>query len=165
MANQLEPTEPTRPTAEGRLRHSNGGADAEEDEVEQEESLEKLEEEVKEMAEKLAHYRSTFPDQLKSTLASILAAERPELPVLGDGCEPGPSGNPDPGSRDDSSIGVSASKDHETAEKICLLKDKMSNNATAIPVILKRMNECISRIDKLNSSNEIIHPAFKRKKS
>lgn len=53
----------------------------------------------------------------------------------------------------------------ETAKKIQLLKDKISSNITMIPTVLKRMKECISTIDNLDSYNGVIHPAFKRKKT
>ncbi|GAB4844481.1 hypothetical protein Ancab_037859 [Ancistrocladus abbreviatus] len=120
MANKLQPTERTRTTTEGRRRRRRQlhcGADAGEEEGE--DSLQKLEEGVKGMTEKLTHYRSTFPDQLKSTVASVVAAQRPELPIFDDGSEPGPSGNLDPGSCDDSCIGaLAAGKNQGTAEKV-----------------------------------------------
>lgn len=50
------------------------------------EEVEKLEMEVREMAQKIIQYRETLPDQLKSTLASVLEAQRP---VFSDGLEPG----------------------------------------------------------------------------
>lgn len=50
----------------------------EEEEMEEEE-LGNLEEEVNQMAEKVAEFRATLPDQLKTTLASLLAAQRPAL--------------------------------------------------------------------------------------
>lgn len=56
--------------------------------------LERLEMEVKEMAQKILHYRATMPDQLKDTLASVLAAQRPVSPH---GSDSGPSGDPKPG--------------------------------------------------------------------
>lgn len=52
----------------------------------------------------------------------------------------------------------------EDTEKIKLLKEKISSNAESIPVVLKRMKDCMTRIDQLESHNGIIHPAFKRKK-
>jgi len=72
------------------------------------------------------------------------------------GAEPGP-GNPN---------GVlTPDNDEKTPDDVELLRDKISSNISTMPNVLKRMNECISRIDKLVSSNETIHPAFKRKKS
>lgn len=59
-----------------------------------------------------------------------------------------------------------AEEDKEYAEKIEMLKNKLLNNASAMPNVLKRMKECISKIDKLESCNGvIIHPAFKRKRT
>lgn len=52
-----------------------------------------------------------------------------------------------------------------TLEKIQLLKDKISSNASAMPVVVKRMQECLLKIDKLDSQNLAIHPAFKRKRT
>ena len=41
------------------------------------EELEELEADVKDMAQKLLHYRTTLPVQLKSTFTSILSSQRP----------------------------------------------------------------------------------------
>ena len=54
----------------------------------------------------------------------------------------------------------------QETEKIRLLKQKISNNASMMLVVLKRMKDCMARIDNLDSCNGIIiHPAFKRKRS
>ncbi|GMH21712.1 hypothetical protein Nepgr_023554 [Nepenthes gracilis] len=162
MDNEAQPIESIRTTAEDRRIHQRDGQADEEDD------LRRLEEEVKEMAQKLMHYRSTLSNHLKSTLTSILAAQRQELPLFDDGSEPEPSKDPNSGSHGDSGeegMSMADDKDHEIANKIQLLKDKISSNVSAMPIVLKRMNECISRIDKLNSCNGTIHPAFKRKKS
>ncbi|KAL2233896.1 UNVERIFIED_CONTAM: hypothetical protein Sindi_1121800, partial [Sesamum indicum] len=50
------------------------------------------------------------------------------------------------------------------AEKIQLLKQKMSGNALTLPVVLKRMEVYIAKIEELASSNGVIHPVFKRKR-
>lgn len=63
-----------------------------EPEPESEEDLEEVESDVKRMTEKILEYRSTIPDQLKTTLASILSTHRPNWPGVNDGLEPGPSG-------------------------------------------------------------------------
>lgn len=63
------------------------------------------------------------------------------------------------------SSSVQAEEDKEYAEKIQLLKQKLSSNASVMPRVLKRMKDCISRIDKLDSCSGVIHPAFKRKRS
>jgi hypothetical protein len=61
---------------------------------EEEEEVEKLEADVKEMAHKILEYRATLPDQLRTTLASALAAQRPVSP---DGLGLAPSGAPNTG--------------------------------------------------------------------
>lgn len=66
----------------------------------EEEEVQKLEEEVKEMAQKILDYRTTLPDQLKSTLVSVLAAQRPVIHTHFDsGSESisGTSSDPHPG--------------------------------------------------------------------
>ncbi|KAL6981953.1 hypothetical protein U1Q18_023574 [Sarracenia purpurea var. burkii] len=134
----------------------------------EEDKLEKLESDVNQMAQKILEFRTTLPDQLKNALASTLSAQRPLfLPHLPDCSDPGPSGNPN----SDSGLSHSgkrpplAEEDQETAEKIWLLREKLSSNVSALPVLLERMKECISRIDHLESCNGFVHPAFKRKRT
>lgn len=55
--------------------------------------------------------------------------------------------------------------DQKTTEKVRLLKEKISSNIALMPIVLNRMRECMSKIDKLDSSDQVIHPAFKRKKT
>lgn len=62
-------------------------------------------------------------------------------------------------------LGSLTGEEQEEAEKVQLLKQKILSNASAIPIVLKRMKECMSRIDKLESHNGFIHPAFKRKRT
>ncbi|GFY92562.1 hypothetical protein Acr_08g0009580 [Actinidia rufa] len=129
------------------------------------EELEKLESDVKEMAEKILEYRTTLPDQLKNALASTVAAQRPIFPIrVTDGFEPGSSGNPNPDAGQSGEMHPLA-EDQETAKKTQLLREKITRNVSAMPVLLKRMKECISRIDSLEPSNGFVHPAFKRKRA
>ncbi|KAJ0052455.1 uncharacterized protein LOC116142612 [Pistacia vera] len=133
----------------------------------EEEDLEKLESDVKQMAQKILEYRATLPDQLKNTFASILSSQRPVLPGFESGLEPGPSRdhNTDSGEHVESSKGATLVKEEQkAAEKIRLLKAKISSNVAAMPTVLKRMKECIFRIEELDSYNGIIHPAFKKKR-
>ncbi|EEF50518.1 uncharacterized protein LOC8289183 [Ricinus communis] len=143
-------------------------AEEEEEEEVEEEELEKLETEAKEMATRILEYRATLPDQLKTTFASILSAQRPILPDFHSGSDPGPAG--------DSNLGVGwqvkSSKsallmedDQKHAEKVNLLKNKISSNVSAMPIVLKRMKDCLLKIDNLDSNHGIIHPAFKKKTS
>jgi len=60
----------------------------------------------------------------------------------------------------------SAPEDPETAKELKLLKEKISSNCSAMPIVLKRMKDCITRIEKFDSYKDaMIHPAFKRKKT
>ncbi|ONI23071.1 hypothetical protein PRUPE_2G168300 [Prunus persica] len=125
------------------------------------EELEVLECEVKEMAEKILEYRATLPDQLKNTFASILAVQQP---VFLNGSDPGTSGAPNSG-QVASNKGALLADGDQTSEKLRLFRDKLSSNFAALPILLKRMTECISKIDNLDSENIIIHPAFKKKRT
>ncbi|XP_043716698.1 uncharacterized protein LOC122664786 [Telopea speciosissima] len=132
------------------------------------EEVEKLEVEVKQMAERILHYRTTLPDQFKKTVSSVLAAQRPILPNLDATAQLGVDGDrvSDAGEHIESSKGaLVAEEDPETKEIIRLLTLKISSNVSAMPIILKRMNECISMIDRLDSFNGSIHPIFKRKRT
>ncbi|XVF73200.1 hypothetical protein PTKIN_Ptkin12aG0182200 [Pterospermum kingtungense] len=124
-----------------------------------EEDLEELESEVKKMAEKILEYRTTIPDQLRTTLDSILSTQRPNLPGIDDGLEPGPSAQ-----HNANSEAMKLDEDRRTEEKVRLLREKISSNISAMPVVVKRMKECISRIEKLDSCNGVIHPVFKKRK-
>lgn len=48
-----------------------------EEEIQLEEEIRQLEQKVQQMAEKIVDYRTTLPGQLKTTLDSIIAAQRP----------------------------------------------------------------------------------------
>ena len=154
---------------------------------ESEEDLEELESDVKKMAEKILEYRATIPDQLKTTLDSILSTQRPNFSRIDDGSEPGPSAEHNAG-RSLNFLGfvnlgfdksfliidqdfvfidseeMEVDEERRTEEKIRLLKEKISSNISAMPIVVKMMKECISRIEKLDSCNGIIHPAFKKEK-
>lgn len=60
------------------------------------EELDKLEEDVNLMAQKIAEFRETLPAQLQNTLASVLSAQRPVNFNLSDN-DPGPSSNANQG--------------------------------------------------------------------
>lgn len=57
------------------------------------EVLEELEADVKDMAKKLLHYRSTLPVQLKSKFTSILSSQRPPNLEFVSGSDPQASGD------------------------------------------------------------------------
>ncbi|CAL5192634.1 unnamed protein product [Lathyrus oleraceus] len=108
--------------------------------------LEKLEYELKKMSQKILECRETLPDQLKSTLISVLDEQRSFLPQIS------------PGTLEQN---MPSEEDPETAEKLKLLNEKISSNYSAAPVVLKRMKDCIAKFEKLDSAN--MHPGVKRK--
>ncbi|GER26437.1 hypothetical protein STAS_02085 [Striga asiatica] len=140
-------------------------------EAAEEEEVLKLEEEVHQMAQKILEYRTTLPDQFSSTLRSVLASARPVLSTRLADERTGPETPmllPDSEARVTQALTrenteLPITEDKEEAEKIQLLKQKLSNNTAVLPAVLNRMKEYMARIDKLESSNLIIHPAFKRK--
>ncbi|XP_057533536.1 uncharacterized protein LOC130811306 [Amaranthus tricolor] len=166
----LEPTHPIAEPSDAIGNASEEEGDEDEEEVGEDE-IQKLEEEVKKMAKKVEEYRSTLPNQLKSSYSSLLSELRPTFSLLDqiDIAEPGTSSGPHSGpvfSNGNSSAEVEANNDEQqNCDKVQLLKDKISSNIAAMPKVIKRMNDCISRIDKLVSSEVTIHPAFKRKKT
>ncbi|XP_068640925.1 uncharacterized protein [Aristolochia californica] len=130
-----------------------------------EEEIEELEQEVKEMAQKIRRFRAKLPGLYKEALASSLLANRPALPrmELADGEIA--AGRGSGGELAESSTGHSVEEGSPIAEKIQLIKQKISSNASAIPVVLKRVNECITAINKLDQYNIDVHPSFKRKRT
>ncbi|GLT79634.1 hypothetical protein SLA2020_511160 [Shorea laevis] len=130
---------------------------------ESKEGLQKLESDLPKMTQKILEYRATLPDELKATLATVLSVQRPILP----GMDPGPSEECNPDSRqvESSSENSVADGEKRTTEKIVLLEDKVSANVTALQIVLKRLGDCISRMEKLDSCNGIIHPAFRKMKN
>ncbi|KAF8412254.1 hypothetical protein HHK36_000214 [Tetracentron sinense] len=106
--------------------------------------LEELEVEVKQMAQTILHYRTMLPGQFKNTFASVIAAQRSVLPHFGDTAEPGISGVRNPDAGEDVVLhkgSLSAEEDPVTAKRIHLLKLKISSNISTITIILKRMND------------------------
>ncbi|XP_042037181.1 uncharacterized protein LOC121783234 [Salvia splendens] len=124
-----------------------------------EEQVLKLELELEETAQKLLDYRTTLPGKLSSTISSLLQSQRPVLPV------PDADAGVNQGLMREST-GLPVVADSDEAEKLQLLKQKISSNATAMPVVvLSRLKEYMARIDALDSSNGIIHPAFEMKRT
>ncbi|KAL3814840.1 hypothetical protein ACJIZ3_016108 [Penstemon smallii] len=116
------------------------------------------------MAQRILEYRDTLPDQLSSTISSLLASQRPVLPTHLVQPESGPTQDlVRPVELENTALVII--EEPEEAEKIKLLKQKIASNASTMPTLLKRMREYMGRIDKLESSNGVIHPAFKRKRT
>ncbi|GER46396.1 hypothetical protein STAS_23435 [Striga asiatica] len=141
-------------------------------EAAEEDEVLKLEVEVQQMAQKIFEYRAILPDQFSSTLRSVLASGKPVFTtrLADERTEPATPVLPRP----DSEAGISrglmrentdlpATEDKEEDDKIQLLQQKISSNTVFLPALLNRMKEYMARIDKLESSDLIIHAAFKRK--
>ncbi|XP_060213302.1 uncharacterized protein LOC132640640 [Lycium barbarum] len=131
--------------------------------MEVEEEVRELEEQVNQIADKVADYRTALPGQLQSIFSSVIAAQRPVFNTQGPESQPGCSNYP-PTSDVEGRGAALPEEVQKEAEKAQLLKEKISSNASAIPIVMNRMKEIMARIDKLQSSNKVIHPAFKRRK-
>lgn len=57
-----------------------------------------------------------------------------------------------------------AEGDLATLEKLQAFRAKAATNIAAMPIILQRMNECSTRIDKLEKCDVNIHSVFKIKR-
>ncbi|KAL9245380.1 hypothetical protein vseg_019041 [Gypsophila vaccaria] len=156
--NLTDSTHPTTVTEDDVEDTAAAAAAAAEEEEEEEEVVE---EEVREMAKKVKEYRSTLPTHLHTCLSSLLSSLRPTLtlsPHLLPGVQVSCSHyNPNPN-------GESSSSSSTPDDDVKLLTDKIASNISAMSKVLKRMNDCVSRIDSLHSSHPTIHPTFKRKK-
>ncbi|EOA21770.1 hypothetical protein CARUB_v10002227mg [Capsella rubella] len=121
--------------------------------------LEELESDVKQMAKTISEYRQTLPDHLRNTLDSALSSHIPNI-----------DSRLDPLSSSYLSIAetqapvVVGTEEQDSREKIIRLKEIMSRNAANIPKVVKRIRECIEGIDKLDSLDVTIHPAFRRRR-
>ncbi|CAN1308749.1 hypothetical protein LINPERPRIM_LOCUS27485 [Linum perenne] len=144
------------------VSHGSGGPEPEFEEVTVEEKdLEELADEVHQMATKIQEYRATLPDQLKTTLASLLSSQRPLMPNIDSSEASGPESIPIKSS-------TGALRSEEEDEKVKLLKEKLAKNASSMPLVLKRMKDCMSKMENLEeslSSKRDIHPAFKKKRN
>ncbi|XP_072989357.1 uncharacterized protein [Typha latifolia] len=151
-----------------------------EDEGEEEEEevvvvgIRELEREVSEMGRRILEYRRTIPDRLLEGLSASLVSQRPHLPpqvvgvssLLDRSAQAGVSGDlvaeawEQSGQNDGASL---AEPDQRMLEKLDTFRAKTASNIAAMPIILKRMNECIAKIEKLEQCNIKIHPVFTRK--
>ncbi|KAF8017129.1 hypothetical protein BT93_H2354 [Corymbia citriodora subsp. variegata] len=135
-----------------------GGADAGDESGDE---IERLESDVSRMAEKILHHRATLPDQLKQALDLLKSAERFDFA----GSRPGTSGDSDRGAGE---MSAAVERDAEMLKKVQLLREKTAANASMVPILLKRMKDCISLIDNLSTQEHsaiCIPSSFNRKGS
>lgn len=145
---------------------SKDGADqAISDDDAEDEELEQLDEEVKELAHKLDQIRRAMPSVLRDKLESLLVTMRPAF------TEPqvNPSAQLQSGSLDKPTFAEEGlekghgaaplftaggeeedEEERETAAQIALLKSKIAANVTAMPALLERMKQIIEKISKLD---------------
>ncbi|XP_031483527.1 uncharacterized protein LOC116252987 [Nymphaea colorata] len=143
----------------GRVSNYSEGLDAEDSD------LGCLEEEVREMGERILSYRRTVPEQLKVAIGSFLVTSRPDLTRFGGGADDVAMEGAESTEPERSSNEASLSTgDQETSEKLSLIKTRISRNISSIPIILTRLKTCIERIDKLEGYKLETHIAFKRRR-
>lgn len=56
-------------------------------------------------------------------------------------------------------------EDQESRDRYVQFKETVCGNVNTMPLVVKRMRECKESIDKSNSLNGTIHPAFTRRKA
>ncbi|KAL5981474.1 hypothetical protein ACLOJK_015536 [Asimina triloba] len=140
------------------------------EEAKAEAEIRALELEVKDMAQRILHFRRTVPQRITKVLESSLAAKRPPVPptdAAEEATAAGISSDAGAGLEHAESSGATTllEVDPKADGKIHLLKEKSSKNLSTMPIVLKRMHECIAAIDKLDEYNFNIHEAFKRKRT
>ncbi|KAJ4876734.1 Uncharacterized protein Rs2_41752 [Raphanus sativus] len=111
-------------------------------EVEEEGEVEKLESDVREMCKKISEYRqTTLTDPLPSLKPLTISAEA-EVPLV-----------------------LLGTEEQECGQRKIQLHETVSRNAANIPILVKRMRECVEEgIHKLDSLNRrTIPPAFRKK--
>ncbi|XP_010907897.2 uncharacterized protein [Elaeis guineensis] len=123
------------------------------------------------MARRILNFRRTIPEGLVEAFSSRLVAQRPLLPPqLGASSSPsqalvGADSGADVRAESELNEGTClAEADRAMLEKFHIFKAKTASNVAAMPIILKRLNECIARIDKLDQYNVNIHSVFRRKR-
>uniref|UniRef100_A0A1D1Y0T2 Pericentrin n=1 Tax=Anthurium amnicola TaxID=1678845 RepID=A0A1D1Y0T2_9ARAE len=146
-----------------------GGAE----EAEEEREITVQEAEVREMAERIQHFRRTGPCLLAEALSAQLAAQRPGLPAEGEmglqgsTSQVGIGGPQDEGASEKPELNNGASfpgTDQEMHERLDIFRAKISRNIDTMPNILKRINGCIARIKSLDQCGIEIHPVFKKRR-
>ncbi|KAJ0970179.1 hypothetical protein J5N97_023056 [Dioscorea zingiberensis] len=126
------------------------GEDADSDE---EREVQELEREIKDLAQRILDSRRSMPDRLAQALTSRLVALRPLLPSITIPEMAGQSQLSEP----------LAGADQGMLDKLHTFTEKTSQNVATMPILLKRINDCIARINKLDECNVDIHSVFKQK--
>ncbi|URE05730.1 hypothetical protein MUK42_21191 [Musa troglodytarum] len=125
--------------------------------------IQELEREVSEMGRRILDARRSIPDRLLEALSSSLLTQRPVLPPQAlIGTDAGTTELQAPSS--ESNWGnVLANADQRLLEKLLVLRAKTETNISTMPVILKRINDCIVKIEELEKCHVNVHPVFNKK--
>uniref|UniRef100_A0A1D1YH04 Putative endonuclease 4 n=1 Tax=Anthurium amnicola TaxID=1678845 RepID=A0A1D1YH04_9ARAE len=144
-----------------------GGGAADESEIGE------LEAEVKEMAGRIQHLRGTVPGRLSEALSAQLIARRPCLSagmgpdLQGHGAQVGIGEFRDQEVSEQPGLSNKAScpeADQEMSERLHILRSKISSNIDAMPKILKGINGCITRINRVHGHTASTHCVFKKRR-
>ncbi|KAG6528239.1 uncharacterized protein LOC122039778 [Zingiber officinale] len=132
-----------------------------EGEEEDEREIQKLKSKVSDLARRILDARKDNLDRVLEVLSSELLAKRPALPpgalIVPDAVETGtqaPSSEPDEGG---------SLADQTILDRLFLLREKTKSIISATPVILKRANDCVSRIEKLENCDVKVPSVFNKR--
>ncbi|XP_074572290.1 uncharacterized protein LOC141828798 [Curcuma longa] len=133
-----------------------------EDEEEEEREIQALEREVSEMARRVLDARKTNLDRILGGLSSELVAKRPPLPPRA--LAVSDAGDTEiPPSFEPNGVSVLGNADQTMVEKLLVFRAKMEGIISETPVVLKRANECILKIEKLEKCDVTVPSIFNRR--
>ncbi|CAL9160003.1 unnamed protein product [Musa hybrid cultivar] len=152
-----------RPVEAGSREEDEAGV-VENEEEDENRDIQELEREVSEMGSRILDARRSIPDRLLEALSSRLLTQRPVLPPQAlIGADAGTTGELQAPSSESNGGNMLANVDHRLLEKLLVLRAKTESNISAVPVILKRINDCIVKIEELEKCHVNVHPVFNRK--
>ncbi|CAL9100936.1 unnamed protein product [Musa acuminata var. zebrina] len=152
-----------RPVEAGSREEDEAGV-VENEEEDENRDIQELEREVSEMGSRILDARRSIPDRLLEALSSRLLTQRPVLPPQAlIGADAGTTGELQAPSSESNGGNMLANVDQRLLEKLLVLRAKTESNISAVPVILKRINDCIVKIEELEKCHVDVHPVFNRK--
>ncbi|KQJ84004.1 uncharacterized protein LOC100842920 [Brachypodium distachyon] len=116
-----------------------------------EEEIEELEREVADLGRRILDHRRDAAARFAEDAVSRLVALRPP-PFLEVPSEP------------QSIAGWHAGAEQQMLEKLKIIKSKLDPNVAVMHKLLKNLNGCAARMEKLEQLNVNIHPVFQRKR-
>uniref|UniRef100_A0ACD5UU59 Uncharacterized protein n=1 Tax=Avena sativa TaxID=4498 RepID=A0ACD5UU59_AVESA len=112
----------------------------------EEEEIEELEREVADLGRRILEHRRDAAARFLDAAVSRLAAFRPTA------CPEAPSEE------------EYVSGEQDMLEKLEIFKSKAEASIEAMPKVLKKMNGCVARLEKLEQLSANVHPVFQRKR-